>query len=85
MSISALKIAAISCLAVGAGLGTFSAFIPGYYKDKLEKTSKTESALTNVNQAKWDSVPGQYDYNVQWDHYLFSNANYVKVSVFNAS
>jgi len=58
MSLATLKIGAISCLAVGAGLGTFSAFIPGIEENNLENTSKSESALTIANQAKWDSVPG---------------------------
>lgn len=79
MSLATLKVGAISCLAVGVGLGIFSAFIPGMEQDNLDQTSKTESQLTATNQAKWDSVPGQYNYNVEWNHYLYPNENFIEV------
>lgn len=79
MSLTTLKVGAISCLAVGTFLGVFSAFIPGMEENNLEETSKTESQLTSGNQAKWDQVPGTYGYNVQWTHYLYPNTNYLEV------
>lgn len=81
MSLTTLKVGAISCLAVGTILGIFSAFIPGMEQDNLEQTSKTESQLSSGNQAKWANVPGDYNYNVQWDHYLYPNSNYLEVSI----
>jgi len=47
-------------------------------QDNLEQTSITESQLSVGNQAKWANVPGDYNYNVQWDHYLYPNSNYLE-------
>lgn len=80
MSLTSLKIGAISCLAVGITLGVVSVFIPGYEEDNLTTTTKSESQLSSTNQAKWDAVPGQYNYDVQWKHTLYSIENAENVS-----
>jgi hypothetical protein len=81
MSIATLKIGAISCLAVGVTLGVVSFFIPGIEEDNLTSTTKSESQLSSSNQAKWDAVPGTYNYDVQWKHTLYSVANAEEVSL----
>lgn len=80
MSLATLKIGAVACLSVGGILSVFSAFIPGMEQDNLESTAEENAFLTPSNQAKWDTVPGQYNYEVYWNHYLFSNANPKEVS-----
>jgi hypothetical protein len=80
MSIATLKIAAIASLAVGGGLTVFSFFVPGIEKGREVSEAPQYAVYTNDTAATWSTIPGNYSYNINWAHYLYPVANYLRVS-----
>ena len=84
MSLSTLKIGAIAALSVGAVLSIFSAFIPGMETSNLENTAIQNSLLTEGNKDRWSLIPGTFNQEIYWNHYLWNVTNYWEVSHFIA-
>ena len=70
------KIAAITAVTVGVTLVTIACFIPHIKNEKLESQSEQQTEMTPDNEAKWATVPGQYDMSIMWQHWVYNLTNY---------
>jgi len=80
MPVSAIKIAAFSCLGLGAVLVLTSALIPSIESGRMISEAEQYSALTPQNEDRWASVPGPYSIGIEWNHFLYPLANVQQVS-----
>ena len=69
---------------IGTFLCAFTTFVPVIENKNLIHKTKLQSQLTPVNEDKWTSIPGMYNYDIQWSHYLYSVANLADVLFSNA-
>jgi len=57
-----------------------AAFIPSIFEGIIEGAAKSGAALTQENETNWKGIPGAYDIELNWVHYLYQVTNHDDVS-----
>jgi hypothetical protein len=84
MSAASAKNLFIALGAIGTALTVFSFFIPGMENGKLDNQLVTQTVMSQDNQQKWANVPGDINYQLYWNHYLYNATNAYDVVFSNA-
>lgn len=62
-----------------------AAFIPSIFEGIIEGAAKSGAALTQENETNWKGIPGAYDIELNWVHYLYQVTNHDDVIYSGAS
>jgi hypothetical protein len=77
---SKFNIAGIVALSVGGVLAIVSIFVPSMFNDIISTNASANAALTASNTDKWQTIPGPFGIDINWNHYLFNCTNIWNVS-----
>ena len=70
------------CLVIaGVILIIDACFTPKVMEAVITSQAQKAAQLTAANEADWRGIPGTYDIDILWKHYLYNCTNYEEVSI----